>query len=286
MSVVYRGRGGLEIGPLGHRKVRIRPVFAVCVRWFITHQVPTLVDSSTSILLAAPPKRRLLASSEDRYKFQEVDGFIRVRTNKPPRDTQAYREIELAKQNLDSDESDLSEESASSGDESDTTSLTSLQSTLKSLEERLSINPTDVPTWLSLLSYTLSTVPITSKNASRARADISLSVLSRAISTHPSNLRSKTLRLKYLKAGEEVWEREKLREEWEDAVKIDDIEIWMAWFDWTVRRNPNLLESIVEDMERILRSPTVRGDEVGQLRIFWRAAVALRDAGKNGFMLH
>ena len=60
----------------------------------------------------------------------------------------------------------------------------------------------------------------------------------------------------------------------------------MAWFDWTVRRNPNLLESIVEDMERILRSPTVRGDEVGQLRIFWRAAVALRDAGKNGFMLH
>ncbi len=225
----------------------------------------------------------MLASSEDRYKFQEVDGFIRVRTNKSPKDNQAYREIELAKQNLDSDESDLSGESASSDDESDTTPLTSLQSTLKSLEEGLSANPTNIPTWLSLLSHTLSTVPITSKNASRARAEISLSVLSRAISTHPSNLRSKTLRLKYLKAGEGVWEPDKLREEWEDVVKVDDTEIWMAWFDWRVRRTPNLLESTVEDMDRILRAPAVREDEVGQLRIFWRAAVAWRDAGECGF---
>ncbi|KAI1793871.1 NRDE-2, necessary for RNA interference-domain-containing protein [Ganoderma leucocontextum] len=261
LSVVYRGRGGVEVAPFGRRKN------------------PALVDLSSRALLAAPPKRRLLASSEDRYKFQEVDGFIRVRTNKPHKDNQAYREIELAKQGLNSDESDLSENSASSGDESDTTPLTSLQSTLKSLEETLFTNPTDVPTWLSLLSHTLSTVPITSKNASRARAEISLSVLSRAISTHPSNLRSKTLRLKYLKAGEEVWEPDKLREEWEDAVKVDDIEIWMAWFDWRVRRTSNLLESIVEDLERTLRAPTVRRDEIGQLRMFWRAAVALRDAG-------
>ncbi|PIL31641.1 hypothetical protein GSI_06343 [Ganoderma sinense ZZ0214-1] len=261
LSVVYRGRGGLEIGPFGRRKI------------------PALGDSSTRALLAAPPQRRLIASSENRYKFQEVDGFIRVRTTKPSKDNQAYREIELAKQSLDSDESNLSEESASSGDESDTTPLTSLQSTLKSLEGRLSANPTDVPTWLSLLSHTLSTMPITSKNASRARADISLSVLSRAISTHPSNLRSRTLRLKYLKAGETVWEPGKLREEWEDAVKVDDIEIWMAWFDWRVRKTPNLLETITEDMERVLRTSTVHEDEVGQLRIFWRAAVALRDAG-------
>nr|VWO94247.1 Pre-mRNA-splicing factor CLF1 (crooked-neck-like protein 1) [Ganoderma boninense] len=279
LSVVYRGRGGLEIGPFGRRKVLIYPALSMSVRSFTTQQIPSLGDSSTRALLAAPPQRRFLASSGDRYKFQEANGFIPVRTAKPSKDVQAYREIELGKQGLDSDESDLSEESASSGDESDTTPLTSSQSTLKSLEGRLSANPTDIPTWLSLLSHTISTVPITSKNASRARADISLSVLSRAISTHPSNLRSRTLRLKYLKAGETVWEPGKLEEEWEDAIKVGDIEIWMAWFDWRVRRTPNLLETIAEDLERILRTSTVHEDEVGQLRIFWRAAIALRDAG-------
>ena len=200
-------------------------------------------------------------------------------SNKPRQDDQAYREIELAKQDPDSDESDVSEESASSGDESDTTSLTSLQSTLKALEERLASNPTDISTWLSLLSHTLSTVPITSKNASRARAEISLSVLRRAMSTHPSNLRSKVLWLKYMKAGEEVWEPEKLGMEWEDAIKVDDIEIWMAWLDWRVRKTSNILQSIVEDVGRISRALIPRGDEVGQLRVFWRAAVAVRDAG-------
>ncbi|TBU34597.1 NRDE-2, necessary for RNA interference-domain-containing protein [Dichomitus squalens] len=261
LSVVHRGRGGIEIGPFGRRKI------------------PALTDSSSRHLLAAPPKRRLLASLEDRYKFREVDGFIRVVSNKPRRDDQAYREIEREKQDLDSDESDVSEESASSGDESDTTFLTSLQSTLKALEERLATQPTDVSAWLSLLSHTLSTVPVTSKKASRARAEISLSVLRRAMSTHPGNLRSKVLRLKYMKAGEEIWEPEKLKAEWEDAVKVDNIEIWMAWLDWRVRKTSNILESIIEDVGRISRALATRGDEIGQLRVFWRAAVALRDAG-------
>ncbi|KAI0639721.1 DUF1740-domain-containing protein [Trametes polyzona] len=262
LSIVYRGRGGVEVALPGKRKM------------------PELTDSRVRRMLATGPTRRLLTSSEDKFKYKEEDGFLRITTNRPRKDDQDYREIELSKQpNLDSDLSDSSEESSSSGDESDTTPLTSLQATLKELEERLAAKPDDVPAWLSLLAHTLTTVPTTTKNATKARAEITVSVLSRALSAHPSNARSKILRLKYMKAGEELWQDGKLRSEWENAVKVDDIEIWMAWLDWRVRTSGEILKSLVEDATRVIRALDVRQDEVGQLRVFWRVAVALRDAG-------
>ncbi len=218
-------------------------------------------------------------SSEDKYRYREIDGFLRIATKRTPNDDQAYREIELSKQPYDSDNSEDSEESASSDDDADTIPLSSLQSTLKSLEEKLAADPQDVSNWLSLLSHTLSTVPIASKHAHRVRADLTLSVLERALSAHPNNARSKTLRLKYIRAGEELWQRDELSAKWEDAVKVDDTEIWIAWLDWRVRNTSNLLESIVEDYARVTKALMSRGDEIGLLRSFWRAAVALRDAG-------
>ncbi|KAH9847402.1 DUF1740-domain-containing protein [Lenzites betulinus] len=262
LSVVHRGRGGVEVGRFGRRKM------------------PELTDSSVRRMLAAGPTRRLLTSTEDKFKYQEEDGFLRITTNEPRKDDQSYREIELSKQrDPDSDNSDYSEESESSGDESDTTPLTSLQATLKDLEARLVAKPDDVAAWLSLLAHTLTTVPSTTKNAPKARAEITVSVLSRALSAHKSNSRSQTLRLKYMKAGEELWQEGKLKAEWEEAVKVDDIEIWMAWLDWRVWHTNDLLKSVADDATRVLRSLAAKQDEVGQLRVFWRVAVALRDAG-------
>ena len=71
--------------------------------------MPALVDSSTRNTLATGPTRRLLASSDDRFKYQEVDGFLRISTNHWRKDDQAYREIELSKRTYDSDESDFSD---------------------------------------------------------------------------------------------------------------------------------------------------------------------------------
>ncbi|KAI8980698.1 DUF1740-domain-containing protein [Trametes punicea] len=265
LSVVHRGRGGVEIALSGRRKM------------------PELTDPSARRILAAGPTRRLLASTEDRFKYQEEDGFLRITTHRTHghHDDQSYREIELSKQrDRDSDESGSSDESASSDeDDWDTTPLTSLQATLKSLEERLAAKPDDIFAWLSLLSHTLTTVPVTTKNASKARAEIAVSLLSRALSAHPNNARSKILRLKYMRAGEELWQESKLRAEWEEAVKVDDIEIWMAWLDWRVRTTHGVLTSLPEDVTRVVRALAARQDEVGQLRVLWRAAVALRDAG-------
>ncbi|KAI0756690.1 NRDE-2, necessary for RNA interference-domain-containing protein [Daedaleopsis nitida] len=261
LSVVHRGRGGLEVGPFGRRKM------------------PALTDSSTLRLLVDGPKRTLLASSEDKYKYREEDGFLRISTNKPRTETQTYREIELSKQAYDSDESEHSDNDASSDEDSDTTPLTSSKSTITLLEERLAHNPCDVSTWISLLSHSLSNVPITSKNASRARNEISLSILKKALSAHPDNGRSTILRLKYLRAGEELWEDAKLLAEWEDAIKMDSTELWMSWLDWRVRHAHDLLDTLVDDFTRIARALMTRGDETGLLRAQWRTAVALRDAG-------
>ncbi|EED80436.1 predicted protein, partial [Postia placenta Mad-698-R] len=259
-KVVHRGRKGVEIALGGKRRMH------------------SLTDPSSRHLLHAPPTRRLLASSEDKYKYEEIEGFLRVTSRHDRKDDQSYRAITAPKHDANSDETESSEDEAeSSGNDSDTIPMTSLQATLKSLEERLSADASSIPTWLSLLSYTLSTIPITSKNAPRARAEITLSVLSRALSAHPSNASSRTLRLRYLKAGEEIWDNAKLYAEWEDALKVGGSEIWVEWLDWRIRRGSNGIDGIVEDARRVLAS--IGDEEVSHMRVLWRVGVAFRDAG-------
>ncbi|KAL6310050.1 DUF1740-domain-containing protein [Sparassis latifolia] len=261
-KVVHRGKSGVEIGIGGRRKM------------------PALTDSSSRRLLAAPT-RRLLSLSKDKDKYEEVEGFIRLPSGRKHKDDQSYRSITLQKHDAASDESgSSSSEAESSGDESDTTLLTSLQVTLKSLEEKLTSDPASVPTWLSLLSHTLSTIPLDSKNATKARSEITLSVLSRALSVHPSNATSRALRLRYIKAGEEVWHESELRAEWETAVKVGGIEIWLEWLDWRVRHTEKGIEGVVNDAKRVLGTlGSGEQDELGKLRVLWRVAVAFRDAG-------
>lgn len=112
------------------------------------------------------------------------------------------------------------------------------------------------------------------------RSEITLSVLSRALDAHPSNKTSKTLRLRYLRAGEELWNASKLEEEWEDALKTDDVDLWIEWLDWRVRRVRSI-ENIVGDAQRVLFAFGRTNDEIGSLRVLWRVAVAFRDAGAN-----
>lgn len=257
--------------------------------------MPELTDSSARHLLNAPPTRRLVTGGASTYKYDEIEGFLRLPSHrrKDEKDDQSYRSIEPARRPDDSEESDTSEGEgeSSEGDETDTfIPMGSLQATLKSLEEHLSKDPSSIPTWLSLLSHTLSTVPPTSKNASKARSDITLSLLSRALSAHPDNKRSWALRLKYLKAGEEEWSEGKLKVEWEDALRgcgggRDAMEMWMEWLDWRIRRGENGVEGVVEDAGRVLKALGNSPDsEVGRLRVFWRVAVAFRDAGLSLFL--
>ncbi|KAF9474100.1 hypothetical protein BDN70DRAFT_885209 [Pholiota conissans] len=263
LVVLQRFGKGLEIGPRNNRKVS------------------GLTDSSSRALLESPPSRQIFPSV-DSGKYREDDGFIKFPTR---RDTQtaedSYRSITRTKDNDESDTSAPSEgEFNSSGGDDDHPVLAAYQETLKRLDQELTAHPDSITTWMSLLQQTLSTIPITSKNATKARCEITASILSRAISAAPQNAANKELRLAYIKAGEEIWHESKLRSEWQDALKLGGIEIQMEWLEWKIRKPENGIDGVVQAAIRAMEKlGTDEDSEIAKVRIFWRVAVAIRDAG-------
>lgn len=244
-----------------------------------------MTDSTSRAVLAAPPTRRIIQSDEN-DKYREVDGFIRIpsRRGRPNLD-ESYRSIVTVVENSDSESSPESDYGPDNNDDTDlegdtALSLTSHQETLKTLERALAVNPGSVDNWVSLLNHTLSSIPITSKNAAKARSEITISLLTRAFSVDPQNSKSKLLRLKYLKAGEEMWHESKLKAEWEDALRVGGVEIWMEWLEWMTRNGNSGVDGVVDSAVRAFNS--FGFDEEGQLakvRVFWRTAVAIQNAG-------
>ncbi|KAF8078751.1 NRDE-2, necessary for RNA interference-domain-containing protein [Lyophyllum atratum] len=262
-TATYRSGKGVEVGPSGRRKM------------------PSLTDSSARALLAAPPTRRVLQSG-DNYKHTEIDGYLRLPSSRRrDQNEPSYRSITASKDDADSDaeSSTASSDDESSDEEAGTVTLTSHQETLKLLEHQLNEDPTAVDKWLQLLSHTLSTIPVTSKNATTARSEIAISILARALSAHPRNGASKLLRLRYMKAGEEVWHESKVRAEWEEALKLGGFEIWMEWLEWRIRRANAGVDGVVEDAVRARTLGQSEQDELMRVRVFWRVAVALQSAG-------
>ncbi|KAJ7125708.1 NRDE-2, necessary for RNA interference-domain-containing protein [Mycena crocata] len=252
-SALSRTSQGVEVGLPGRRKM------------------PSLTDASSRTLLSRNPTRSLVNATASSSKYEERDGFLRL----PSRSTheRSYRSIDDANANSDSDSQSGKSDVDSGSSEEDTPN--SYQATMRSINDRLTADPHSISNWLLLLSHTLLTIPTTSKNASRARSEISISILSRSLAVHPS---SYVLRVKYLQAGEEVWHESKLRAEWEDALRnVEGVEIWMEWFEWRIRKGNKGISGVVDDAKRAFAAP--HRDEVGQVRIFWRLAVAFQSAG-------
>lgn len=90
------------------------------------------------------------------------------------------------------------------------------------------------------------------------------------------------LRIKYLKAGEDIWQGDQIAAEWEKALKVGGVEIWMEWLEWRFRQTKQEFNQLIADVGRALS--TFRGsneeDELARLRIFWRMAYATRAAGR------
>lgn len=244
-------------------------------------KAPELTDSRARHLLRAPPIRRLIASSEDKYKYSEVDGFLRLPSSSSSKRkfAQSSRDITTISPDSEGSQSSSSDEEDVDSDDSDTIPLTSRQAILKSLEAQLLEDPTSILAWLSLLSYTVSSIPPESKNSQKARSEVALSVLSRALAVHPKNEKSQQLRLKYLYVGEEIWTEDALYAEWERALETPGTELWIQWLDWRIRVAPRGVEGVSDDAQRVFAGlPT--DDYSGRIRAFWRIAIAFRDAGR------
>ncbi|KAF8973700.1 NRDE-2, necessary for RNA interference-domain-containing protein [Flammula alnicola] len=272
MNIQY---GGLHSGDIpkyhlvgGGRNILGLPKAFVALRRFgkgvevgLSHQrkVSSLTDSSSRALLSKPPSRRLFSSNDD-GKYQEVDGFIRLPSRRGRGvGEESYRSITRENHdNSDSSSSSASEADVSSDEGSDEPTLTTHQETLKRLEQELTVKPDAVDTWFSLLSQTF-------------RCEITVSILSRALSAAPQNATNKVLRLAFLKAGEEIWHESKLRSEWEETLKVGGIEVQMEWLEWKIRTMNHGIDEVVEAAARALESLGVDEDsEVAKIRIFWR----------------
>ena len=249
----------------------------------------SLTDSSSRALLAAPPTRRFVQSG-DVYKHDEVDGFLRLPSSGRNRTEQQHPFTSPSKGDTDSD-TELSDASGinSGGDSSETEelTLTSYQATLKEIEARLKKDPTSTTDWLHLLSHTLSTIPVTSRNATPARSEITLSVLSRCFSVDTRNRSSKILQLMYMKAGEEIWHESKVNAVWEDALKVGGTELWFEWLEWRIRKGDKGVDGVVDDAVRVLKFlGHGEEDELAKVRVFWRVAVVLKNAGWSHCNMH
>ncbi|KAF7320303.1 hypothetical protein MKEN_00815100 [Mycena kentingensis (nom. inval.)] len=245
----HRTNGGIEIALRGGRR-----------------QLPKLSDASSRALLLRIPTRSFVHASSSKY--EEQGGFLRLPSRSvPSRD--AYREIERQNANSDSDSASHSESSQ------EETTPTAHDYALQSINTKLAADSTNIANWESLLAHNLSTIPRTSKNSTRARSEISISILARALT---ATGRPPALLVKFLECGEEVWHESKLRAEWEDALKHQrNIQVWLAWLDWRWRSCKTGIASFVADAERALVA--LQHDDVGQVILFWRLAVAFKSAG-------
>lgn len=251
----------------------------------------SLTDPKARRLLLQPPRPvSALPGINSRDAGEDGDDFLRL-TRKPSESKVRHKDkaqsqhrtvtatIHALVEPEDSDGSiSDSDESSEATEDSEPGApiLTSRQMAIKKLEEKLRGDPSSVQSWLSLLSHSISAVPLDTKNSARARAEIGESILSRAVSAHPSNKASISLRLKYLRAGEEVWGEKKLQYEWDDALGLQSTEVWMAWLDWRLSRCRGL-DGIIGDVAHALEQ--LRYTEIGSLRVQWRAAVILQQAG-------
>jgi hypothetical protein len=221
-----------------------------------------------------------VASAESSQKYQETDGFIPLPSHKPrPIEPEDYRSIGPLK-DRSSESSSSSSATSDSDDEvqqdGDEAALSSGHEKMRSLEEQLSRDPSSVSTWLSLLSLSLSQVPAASKNSSKVRSEITLSILGRALPALQEGSSWNRIRLLYLHAGEESWTSEKLAQEWERALTKGDINIRLAWLNWRIRTGSEGVDGMLQAVTRVLE---LAANEVERLRIFWRLACALRQAG-------
>ena len=281
--VLRRAGKGIEVGLSNNRKVGQfchRMAFVSYLIWKLSN----LTDSASRVLLSQPPCRRLLPSKDSSSKYAEIDGFIRIPSRSGMnKNNEPYRFLSKVEADDNSDSSPPSESDDShDSDDNDTSVLSAHQERLKLLEHDLEANPRAVSKWLTLLNQTLSSIPFTSKNAVKARSEITVSIIARALSADSRNKLDRHLRLTYLRAGEDIWHESKLRSEWEDALKVGGADIQLEWLDWKIRSGNRGIDGVLESAARALTGlGTGEEADIGKVRIFWRVAVAIKNAGMS-----
>jgi len=222
------------------------------------------------------------------FRGEHEDGsFIPMsnRTSAPNRDyNSAFRELLLDGEAKASSSDSSDSDSELDDDQADTvTGLSADQEAMKLLEAKLSDDPSSLASWHAVLSHSLATIPPDSRNARKARGEITLSVFGRALAASESNGTSARLRALYLQAGESVWTADKLEAEWESALRTvkNKAQIYLAWLNWRlqVRMRQGDLAGVADDVGRAFRTLENHDSEITRVGILLRCARFFKEAG-------
>lgn len=143
------------------------------------------------------------------------------------------------------------------------------------MERYLQLHPADVDAWIRYSTLHLKLLPEITKyaaNASldplklpqnRATAEVTLSILARALDAHPTNFTSSTLHIAYIRAAEKFWERQQITGRWKNVIRelseragtsedIAMMDIWLGFIDWKEGQGYGKSDKDSEAMEEVL----------------------------------
>lgn len=148
---------------------------------------------------------------------------------------------------------------------------------------RPSFKPNNTLEWISLVERSSEIAP-----TPEARADISISIISKSFSETQSNRTDPHLRLIHLLSGARLWSSDKLAEEWEIALNLtsgapfeDRIPLWVEWLAYRFQTGgPGSLEASIARIRAQIPMQAPRSD-IFELYMLWLCAVGLASAGET-----
>ncbi|WVF70250.1 hypothetical protein IAT40_005039 [Kwoniella sp. CBS 6097] len=300
LRIVYsrdRTQKGVEIAPLG------RPY------------VPRYNSRQTESTASRHLRRIILAPLEGQSQFDPDSSYIDF-DNRPRRvqedDLPSYRSISRAEE----DEDDLSAIQAAIG------SYSTLEDEVRrrtgEMERHLRSHPQDVDSWIEYSQLHMRLAPEAehrragivdpSKMATtRGNAEVTLSILSRALEADETNMSSSKLHLAYLAAAEQFWPVDKVTSRWKNVLRelrerggkeVEEswMEVWLAYISWREGQGfgkgdekgggvDEVIDVYIECIEK-LKNENGKGNdtqtrEENLLYLFLRACLFLKQSGYN-----
>ncbi|WWD09643.1 hypothetical protein V865_007771 [Kwoniella europaea PYCC6329] len=290
LRIVYsrdRTQKGVEVAPKG------RPY------------VPRYNSRQTQSAASQHLQRILLLPSDDQASFNPSAPYINFDL-KPARqetDIPSYRDIHRPQEDEDSE---MAEIQAAIGSYS--TFEEEVRKETVETEQYLKSHPGDIDGWIKYSQLHLKLSPdLTSKSnaaqistKTRAEAEITLSILSRALDAEKANFNSTKLHLAYLKAAEQLWPNDKVTNRWKNVLRelsekndqVDMMDLWLGYITWREgngfgKGDGGGVDEVVEVYEECIGKlkENSRGDaqarEENLVCLFLRACLFLKQAGYN-----
>ncbi|WVW82554.1 hypothetical protein I302_104565 [Kwoniella bestiolae CBS 10118] len=246
--------------------------------------------------------RVLLLPSDDQPAFDPSESYVDfgLRSARRADDTPTYRDIHQPEE-----QEDYELEAIQAAIGSYSTLEEEVRKETIETEQYLKSHPRDIDRWIMYSQLHLRLSPdLTAKSElsqistkTRAEAEVTLSILSRALDAEENNFNSTKLHLAYLKAAEQFWPNEKVTNRWKNVLRelsekidqVDMMDLWLGYITWRegngFGKGDGGVDEVVDVYEECIGrlKENYQGDtqamEENLVYLFLRACLFLKQAG-------